>query len=105
MEILKQETYNDFLTGKIKLAEKKGLTFEIDPILHESTKPHQKDITIWNLMRGSSLVAADCGMGKTHISIETVRVISNILRGKHLIVTELGVEKNLVTIYLFTLRN
>ena len=77
------------LTGKIKLADKTG----IDPmnlVLHPSTKPHQEDIIKWSLHRGSALVAPDCGTGKSHMSIEVLRVLSECLNGKHLIVTELG---------------
>jgi DNA modification methylase len=89
--ILTQETYHDFLTGKIKLAEKTGFSFDNTQLnFHPSTKPHQYDIAKWALIRGAALIAADCGMGKTHISIEVLKCVHELIGGKHLIVTELG---------------
>lgn len=85
----KQEQYLNFLQTKIKLADKKG--FSIDPAgLHASSLPHQVKIIPWACERGAALIAADCGMGKTHIAIETCRMIHQTFGGKCLIVTELG---------------
>lgn len=86
---MQQNNYNDFLTSKIKVAERKGIS--IDPsLLHPSGKPHQNDIIIWGLEMGAALIAADTGMGKTHIGIETMRILQEKFSGKCLIVTELG---------------
>ena len=59
-------SYEDFLTSKIMTAERRGIEVNPDD-LHESGKPHQKDIIIWALERGAALVAADCGLGTTLI--------------------------------------
>lgn len=65
--------YQEFLESKIKVAERHGIT--ADPSeLHHSTKPHQRDIILWLLELGAGLCAADTGMGKTHMGIETNRI-------------------------------
>lgn len=81
--------YEDFLQNKIKVAEKNGISVSIDE-LHSSSKPHQADITIWALELGSALIAADTGMGKTHIGIDVMSIVQRRFEGKCLIVTELG---------------
>lgn len=87
--------YEQFLAGKIKVAEKKGIDVDYS-LLHHSGKPHQNDIIVWNLKMGAALVAADTGMGKTHIGIETMRILQSIYSGKCLIVTELGAAETFV---------
>lgn len=89
------EAYYEFLTSKIKVAEKQGI--EIDrSLLHPSSKPHQVDIVEWVLNLGAGLVAADCGMGKTHMAIEWARILHHYRGGKYLIVTELGAAETFV---------
>ncbi len=83
------EGYKEFLESKIKVAEKNGITI-CRSELHHSGKPHQLDIIEWALERGAALVAADTGMGKTHIGIECMRIVVKRFGGKSLIVTELG---------------
>lgn len=87
--------YTDFLTSKIKVAERKGISIEPD-ILHPSGKPHQNDIIVWSLSMGAALIAADTGMGKTHMGIETLRVLQSKYGGKCLIVTELGAAETFI---------
>jgi DNA modification methylase len=90
--------YNEFLNDKIKVAERKGI--EVNPThLHHSTKPHQRDIILWALELGAGLIAADTGMGKSHIGIECMRMIQHVIDnhgGKCLIVTELGAAETFV---------
>lgn len=83
------EDYTEFLEGKIKLRERNGIKVDAAE-LHHSTKPHQRDIILWSLELGAALIAADTGMGKTHISIEISRLVQLRFGGKYLIVTELG---------------
>lgn len=85
----KKEAYLKLLESKIKVAEKHGFPIDVNE-LHISTKPHQAQIIPWTLERGAALVAPDCGMGKSHIAIECLRMIHKRHGGKHLIVTELG---------------
>jgi hypothetical protein len=68
------EQYLNFLTSKIKVAEKTGVDIDTT-LLHSSTKPHQRDIIDWSLSLGRALIAADCGMGKSHMAIESFRML------------------------------
>lgn len=87
--------YIDFLVTKIKVAEKHGIT--IDPKrLHASTKKHQSEIICWGLQLGAALIAPDCGTGKSHMAIETCRVLVEEFGGKALIVTELGASETFI---------
>ena len=63
--------------------------FQLMSCIHQN-KPHQADITIWALELGSALIAADTGMGKTHIGIDVMSIVQRRFEGKCLIVTELG---------------
>ncbi|WP_262247004.1 DNA cytosine methyltransferase [Parapedobacter soli] len=91
----KKEQYTDFLLSKVRVAEKHGI--RIDPSrLHPSTKPHQSKIICWGLEIGAALIAPDCGTGKTHMGIETCRILKEDFGGKALIVTELGASETFV---------
>lgn len=85
-------TYEDFLLSKIKVADRCGIQIDTS-LLHTSTKPHQRDIIEWNCLLGKSGVFAGGGLGKTHIGIETLRMLHLLYGGKHLIVTELGASE------------
>lgn len=89
------EDYTEFLEGKIKLRERNGIKVDVAE-LHHSTKPHQRDISVWGLELSAALLAADTGMGKTHISIEISRLVQLRFGGKCLIVTELGAAETFV---------
>lgn len=92
---LKAESYKDFLVSKIRVAHKHGI--KIDPSrLHRSSKPHQSKIITWALELGAALIAPDCGMGKSHMSIEICRILTNDFGGKALIVTELGASETFI---------
>ncbi len=91
----KVKAYTDFLFSKITVAEKHGI--KIDPSrLHRSTKPHQSAIICWGLELGAALVAPDCGTGKTHMAIETCRILLEEFGGLALIVTELGASETFI---------
>lgn len=92
MGIIKNLTemeYLEFLEGKIKVAERHGIS--VDPaLMHNALRPDQKDISMWALGLGAALVALDAGCGKTRIGIEVMRQLVEHFGGKCLIVTELG---------------
>jgi DNA modification methylase len=92
---MKTQLYTDFLTSKIKVAEKTGIK-TTGITLHESLRPDQKEIALWCLERGSALVAPDAGYGKTRIGIEVMRVLQVLFGGQCLIVTELGAADTFV---------
>lgn len=89
------DSYINFLTSKIKVAEKHGIIVDRS-MLHESLRPDQKDIVLWLLERGSGLAAPDAGYGKSRIGIEVCWQIINRFGGKALIVTELGAADTFV---------
>jgi DNA modification methylase len=89
------DPYIDFLTSKIKTTERHGLDIDVS-LLHPSTKPHQRDIIEWSCGLGAALIAADAGLGKTHIGIEAMRMLHHYLGGRYLIVTELGASDTFV---------
>lgn len=85
-------SYEDFLKGKIKLAEFGGFEVsddEINPIL----KPHQRDIVKWAVRGGNRAIFAAFGLGKSVMQIETVRLIQKYAGGPALIVAPLGVRQ------------
>ena len=85
-------TYEQFLESKIKVADKTGITISAGE-LHPSSKPHQVDTIMWALELGRALLALECGLGKSHIQIEILRILHKNFGGKYLIVTELGVTQ------------
>lgn len=87
--------YQEFLKQKIKVEQPKG--FQVDRReFHHSGKPHQNDIIEWALLQGAALIAADTGMGKSHIGIEVCRLVIKHFDGKALIVTELGAAETFI---------
>lgn len=95
MKESRKEEYISFLHSKIRVAEKRGI--KVNPArLHPSTKDHQRAIILWGLELGAALVAPDCGTGKTHMGIETMRILQEDFGGKCLIVTELGAKETFI---------
>lgn len=91
----RRQEYIDFLHSKIRVAEKKGIKIDAAR-LHPSTKDHQREIICWSLELGRALVAPDCGTGKSHMGIETMRILHEEYGEKCLIVTELGAKETFV---------
>lgn len=90
------EKYFDFLSSKIKVAPKKGV--KIDPsVLHPSGKPHQNLIIQWAIELGAALIGPDCGLGKTHITLDMAKILHGMFGGKYLVVTELGAADTFVS--------
>ena len=86
------DDYRAFLEGKIKLADKLGLTVddsEISPLL----KPHQRDIVRWCVEGGRRAIFASFGLGKTFMQLETMRLVLKKAGGRGLIVIPLGVRQ------------
>ncbi len=83
--------YKDFLSKKIKLADKTGFDIDIENI-HPILKPHQKDVVVWNIKGGCRADLLSFGLGKTIIQLETLRQIHNYKGGNVLIVCPLGVK-------------
>lgn len=91
----RQDQYLQFLSSKIRVAERKGIQVNPDE-LHGSLRPDQKDTAVWALDLGAALIASDAGMGKTRIGIEVMRILKEKFGGKCLIVTELGAADTFV---------
>ncbi len=92
-------SYEQLLQSKIKVAKRGGIEMiedEFAAMLHPSTMPHQRDIIRWCINMGQTLVAADAGLGKSHMAIETFRILHSRFGGKFLIVTELGAAETFV---------
>lgn len=90
-----EDNYNQFLEGKIKVAERHGI--DVDPnLLHSSLRPDQRDIAAWALGLGAALIAPDAGCGKTRIGIEVMNQLQLHFGGKCLIVTELGASDTFI---------
>ena len=71
--------------------------FAVDPSrLHKSLKPHQRDIVLWALARGTALIAANFGLGKSRIQIDIMRQVHERTGGKTLIICPLGVKHQFV---------
>lgn len=89
------QTYEDFLQSKIKVAERHGI--DVDPaLLHASLRPDQRDIAAWALGLGKALIAPDAGCGKTRIAISVLDTLQKEFGGRCLIVTELGASDTFV---------
>ncbi|MCJ7824972.1 MAG: hypothetical protein MUP44_08745, partial [Anaerolineales bacterium] len=86
------EKYRQFLEGKVTTSAGRGI--DVDPSeCHRSSKPHQRDMTLWALRNGTALVAASYGLGKTHVQIDIARILTKRYPDdKFLIVCPLGVK-------------
>lgn len=83
-------SYNDFLKGKIVIAEKFGIdTSELQ--LSEKLFPHQKDIVNFCLEGGRRAIFASFGLGKTFMQLEIAKQLIKIYNKPFLIVCPLGV--------------
>lgn len=60
--------YDEFLQGKQWNRPDTGL--DTVPDLHPALFPFQRDITAWALRKGRASIFADCGLGKTIVSLE-----------------------------------
>ena len=82
--------YQDFLIRKSQLSGGYGF----DPLfLPDSLFDFQKHLVTWALRKGRAAIFADCGMGKSFISLTWCQNVHQKTGGKTLIVTPLAVGK------------
>lgn len=84
--------YEEFLRGKIKLAQRKGFDVPLEQI-HPGLKPHTRDIVRWALAGGQRAVFASFGLHKTSTNLEVMRQIGIHRPGLRGIVAPLGVRQ------------
>lgn len=84
-------TYEDFLKGKVVVAEKFGLDTS-DLHYTEALFPHQKDIVNFCLEGGRRAIFASFGLGKTFMQLEIAKQLINKYNKPFLIVCPLGVS-------------
>ena len=85
-------SYQDFLRGKIRLADFGGFDIgdsDINPIL----KDHQREIVKWAVRGGNRAIFAAFGLGKSVMQIEVLRILQSLAGGKVLVVAPLGVRQ------------
>lgn len=83
--------YADFLANKHKRAEKRGIAVEIDE-LNPMLFDWQSRVVQWALRCGRSLLAEDCGLGKTAQQLAWADVIA-AKHGKVLLLCPLAVQR------------
>lgn len=81
--------YKDFLHSKIIVHEKTGIRVHPDE-LHTSSKPHQRDATLFALEQGNSLCAMKFGLGKTQVQLDWARILHGHFGGKHIIIAPIA---------------
>ena len=64
-----------FYESKVVVAHEDGFTVEPEQI-NQILFPFQRDITLWALRLGKAAIFADCGLGKSFMSIEWARMIN-----------------------------
>lgn len=87
--------YKNFLATKRKVIDDIGFEVNesiINPILYD----FQKAIVRWAIRKGRSAVFADCGLGKTFIQLEWLRIITEKNNIKGLIVLPLSVAEQTI---------
>lgn len=83
--------YEDFLKGKVRLAESSG--FALDPSrINTALKLHNKLMTRWAVEGGRRAIFAAFGLHKTVTQLETVRLTLEHTGGRGLIIAPLGVR-------------
>jgi hypothetical protein len=88
-------TYASFLQAKRLIVPPAGIPDpgDLNPMLF----PFQRDIVRWALRRGRAAIWADCGLGKTPMTLEWSRRICEHTGGRVLILTPLAVAPQFVT--------
>ena len=85
-------TYQEFLQGKIDIAEESG--FEVDPArVNPALKPHQRDAVVWAIRGGRRALFESFGLGKTAQQLEWARIITEERDCRALIILPLGVKQ------------
>lgn len=85
--------YREFLAAKAQLAKPSGFA----PIrVPDFLFPFQRDLLEWSLQMGRALLLADCGLGKTPISLAWADNVARHTGGRVLILTPLAVAPQFV---------
>lgn len=87
-------SYQDFLARKAVSHVATGIAEP--PALSRLLKPFQDDITRWSLRRGRSAVFADCGLGKSWITLEWAQRVVEHTNKPVLILTPLAVAQQFI---------
>jgi len=85
-------TYEEFLSGKVEIAEETGFTIDADE-LNPALLPHQRDAVIWALKGGRRALFESFGLGKTVQQLEWARIVTEKIGGRALIILPLGVKQ------------
>ena len=85
-------TYEEFLKGKIDIAEETGIVVEPEAV-NPALKPHQRDAVIWALKGGRRALFESFGLGKTAQQLEWARLLHEQTGVRVLIVCPLGVKQ------------
>lgn len=86
--------YSEFLARKSVAHVATGIADP--PSLNHLLKPFQDDITRWSLRKGRSAVFADCGLGKSWITLEWAQRIVEHTNKPVLILTPLAVAQQFI---------
>jgi DNA modification methylase len=65
--------YGAFVAGKLAANPSTGI--EIDSLPEVGLFPHQRDLTLWALRRGSAAIFADTGLGKSRMQVEWANIV------------------------------
>ncbi len=84
-------SYSDFLARKVRFDSPSG--FDPGESMNAQMFPFQRAIARWACRRGRSAVWADCGLGKTIISLEWLRLVTDREGGSGLVLTPLAVAE------------
>ena len=85
-------TYEEFLKGKIDIAEDTGIVVEPEAV-NPALKPHQRDAVIWALKGGRRALFESFGLGKTAQQLEWARLLHERTGVRVMIVCPLGVKQ------------
>jgi len=85
-------TYEEFLRGKIDIAEETGFAISVDAV-NPALLPHQRDAVIWAIRGGRRALFESFGLGKTVQQLEWARLICEKTGGRALIILPLGVKQ------------
>ena len=74
-------TYQEFLQGKIEIAEDSGLQIKRHEC-HPALKDHQKDAVVWAVRGGRRALFESFGLGKSIQQLEWCRLVLKHEKGK-----------------------
>lgn len=87
--------YEEFLRGKVQVSSESGFAPARDA-LHPSLFEFQKDMILWAARRGTALIAAKFGLGKTRVQIELLRQAHRMTGQPVLVICPLGVKHQFI---------